>query len=141
MRRIAELMHIAPDIRREFMERELHPDEQTLGVLWACGIRNQQYFGMSNLVIKSFEYDGNQFREDMARMADYLASRGQLVEKRRKDVPPELWDEVSWWAPMKLLGQFLTEPPAPAPAWEDDVAHSIVDIGYNDEDWVSDFHF
>ena len=112
MKRIAELMHIAPATREEFLRRELNPDQETLRALWECGVRNQQYFGMGNLLIKSFEYDGASFREDMGRMADYLAARGQLIEKRRKDISREEQDHVSWWAPMKKLGQFLEEAPA-----------------------------
>ena len=144
MKRIAELMHIAPATREEFLRRELNPDQEILRVLWECGVRNQQYFGMGNLLIKSFEYHGDCFREDMGRMADYLAARGQLIEKRRKDVSREEQDHVSWWAPMKKLGQFLEEAPAGVTGsreYDPMAQHSIVDIAYNDEDWVSDFHF
>ena len=66
MRRVAEIMYIVPEKRERFLEESLHPSEETLKVLWKCGVRNQQYFGMNDLIFMTFEYVGNHFRDDMA---------------------------------------------------------------------------
>lgn len=155
MRRVAEIMHIAPELRDQFIEDVLHPDEQTLKVMWKCGVRNQQYFGLNNLLFMTFEYVGNHFKEDMAEMAQYLEASGHLITKRRRDVPLSQRDTASWWAPVKKIGQLLDETPAFAKgdaemSWENDyhslvgggmITHNLVDTTYDEEDWVDDFHF
>lgn len=155
MRRVAEIMHIAPELRDQFIEEALHPDEQTLKVMWKCGVRNQQYFGLNNLLFMTFEYVGNHFKEDMAEMAQYLEASGHLITKRRRDVPLSQRDTASWWAPVKKIGQLLDETPAFAKgdaemSWENDyhsmvgggmIEHYVTDTTYDEEDWVDDFHF
>lgn len=144
MRTVAEIIHIAPEERDKFLQESLHPTEETLKVLWHCGVRNQQYYGTSNLIFMSFAYVGSNFREDMARMSAYLESIGHLVTRRRREVPPAERSHVSWWAPVKKLGQVDPSTFAVS-SWENDCCgptpHSLADISYDEQDWVDDFHF
>ena len=155
MRRVAEIMYIVPEKRERFLEESLHPSEETLKVLWKCGVRNQQYFGMNDLIFMTFEYVGNHFRDDLAEMSAYMDSIGHLVEKRRRDVPVAERHTTSWWAPVKKIGQLLDDTPAFAGndsevSWEDDyhamvgggmIEHNLVDTTYDEQDWIDDFHF
>lgn len=151
MKRVAEVMHIVPNDREDFLNGALHPDEETKEVLWTCGVRKQQYFGFGDLILMTFEYRGEHFKEDMDRMAAYLGSRGHLVRKRRKDVPPELRNSSNWWAPVKRLGEILTEKPGGLRkhdavdffCYDGDMETGSVhnDIAYDEDDWTESIHF
>jgi len=148
MKRVAEIMHIVEDMRDEFISSALHPDDETLGVLWMCGVRNQQYFELGNLIFMTFEYDGSDFKEDMEKMTDFLRKRGHLIEKRRRDVAPEERDNTNWWAPVKKLGTLLSEKPSilvSDPLIVNDYremldgythdSHFSYDISFDEDDW------
>jgi len=84
MKRVAEIIHIVEGEREAFLEGCLHPDNETQKVLWTCGVRKQQYFSLGELLFMTFEYKGEDFSEDMKKMAAYLDSKGLLVQKRRR---------------------------------------------------------
>lgn len=150
MRRVAEIIYIVPEERERFLEGALKLDEETANVLWMCGVRKQQYFALNELIFMTFEYEGHQFDEDMKKMAMYLAGKGLLVEKRRKDVPLEERGKTNWWAPVKKLGSVLDS----APQKEDSI-YNLMDLldgsmgkeqgygstSFDEEDWTEGFHF
>lgn len=111
MRRVAEIIHIVDAEREEFINGALNPDEDTLKVLWMCGVRKQQYFAFNEYLVMTFEYEGVDFKNDMAKMAAYLDSKGLLVKTRRKDIPITARSTTNWWAPMKRIGTLLTDKP------------------------------
>lgn len=151
MRRVAEIMYIIPEEREKFLEGALHPDEQMQKILWACGVRNQQYYGMNGLIFMTFEYAGSDFAEDMKVMAAELAKAGHLVTKRRRDVPVAERASTNWWAPVKRLGTVMTQSPFVSEeeasqqeqylAMVDGSMTNSYDIAYDEEDWTEDFHF
>lgn len=151
MRRVAEIMYIIPEEREAFLAGALNPDEEMSKILWACGVRNQQYFGMNGLIFMTFEYEGTNFAEDMRVMAAELAAKGHLVTKRRRDVPVAERASTNWWAPVKKLGSVLTESPFASKEEEsreeaflamlDGSMEVAVDMSYDAEDWTEDFHF
>lgn len=154
MRRVAEIMYIIPEERETFISDSVNPDEETRKMLWMCGVRNQQYFGMNDLIFMTFEYDGHHFDRDMAAMAAFLASRGHLVAKRRRDIAPEARQTTNWWAPVKKLGSVLPE--APASVGEEDLtwdemyramvggsmsmADADTDTAFDEDDWTESIH-
>lgn len=111
MRRVAEIIYIVENEREEFLKGCLNMDQEACKVLWLCGVRKQQYFALNEFIFMTFEYDGQNFKEDMQKMSAYLESKGHLVEKRRKDVPVEEREATNWWAPVKRLASFLDEKP------------------------------
>jgi len=111
MRRVAEIIYIVENEREKFLEGVLNPDKETQKILWMCGVRNQQYFALNELIFMTFEYKGTRFENDMSKMASYLDSKGYLVRKRRKDVPVEERHTTNWWAPVKKLGTLLEKKP------------------------------
>lgn len=111
MKQVAEIMYLTESEREEFLKGALNMDEEAKKVLWLCGVRRQQYFALNEFIFMTFEYEGNNFKEDMARMAAYLDSKGHLIKKRRKDVPAEERTTTSWWAPVKKLGTLLDSNP------------------------------
>lgn len=111
MRRVAEIMHIVEAERENFLNGLLNPDEETQKIQWLCGVRKQQYFSLNELIFMTFEYEGNDFNSDMAKLASYLESKGHLIKERRKDVPLDKRDTTNWWAPVKKLGTLLDTKP------------------------------
>lgn len=151
MKRVAEIMHIPDGEREEFLKGVLSPDEETKKVLWLCGVRKQQYFGLNDLVFMTFEYEGSNFAEDMSKMATYLDTKGLLINKRRKDVPVAERATTAWWAPVKKLGSlFYGESTVQAEKdWDTEALAmfsstskaSYSDISYSDDDWTESMHF
>ena len=144
-------MHIVKQDREDFLDGALKPDERTKQVLWSCGVRKQQYFELGDLIFMTFEYQGDSFSEDMDKMAAYLDSRGHLVRKRRKDVPPELRNSTNWWAPVKKLGTVLNEEPEGLGktdtvdffCYEGHMLNTTFhnDISYDEDDWTESAHY
>lgn len=111
MRQVAEIIHVVESRREEFLKGAVNLTEEEKSVLWLCGVRNQQYYALNELIFMTFEYDGDNFKDDMDRMAAYLESKGHLVKTRRRDVPAGEMDTTDWWAPVKKLASLLdTEP-------------------------------
>lgn len=149
MRRVAEIMYIVEEEREEFLKGILNPDEEAQRVQWLCGIRNQQFYSLNDYIFMTFEYKGNNFNEDMSRMSAYLDSKGHLVKKRRKDVPPEERATTNWWAPVKKLGTLLESKPAFLAEEEDQDYMAMLDgvtvssdtsndISFAEEDWMEE---
>lgn len=151
MRRVAEIIYVVESEREEFLRGALQLDEETKKVLWRCGVRGQQYFALNEFIFMTFEYEGNQFAEDMAKMAAYLDTKGHLVKKRRKDVPLEERATTNWWAPVKRLGAVLEE--KPFSQGEDELAQdnfmsmndggmsykdAANDIAFDEDEWMED---
>lgn len=153
MRQVAEIMYVVQSEREEFLKGALHPDAEVKKALWLCGVRKQQYFALNDLIFMTFEYGGNCFQEDMAKMATYLDSRGLLIKKRRKDVPVEERTTTSWWAPVKKLGSLLDMNPE-ALSDEEKTQEKYMamldggmsatddanDISYDEDEWMEGVH-
>lgn len=149
MRRVAEIIYIVEEERKAFLDGALHPDIETEKALWVCGVRNQQYFALNDLIFMTFEYRGSHFERDMEKMAAYLDTKGLLVKKRRKDVPVEERSATNWWAPVKKLATLLTSRP-----FEDDEEQDYnlyfdgsmsskteyYDIAFDEDDWTESMH-
>lgn len=150
MRRVAEVMYIVESEREEFLKGALNPDVETRKVLWVCGVRNQQYFDLNGLIFMTFEYKGNDFRTDMAKMATYLDGKGLLVRSRRRDVPSEDRTSTNWWAPVKKLGAIMETSPFKRDEEASDVELGMIgdiaagnysDIAYDEDDWSESIHY
>ena len=153
MKKVAEIIHIVESRRAEFIRGAVNPDEETEKVLYLCGVRKQQYFALNDLIFMTFEYKGENFKEDMAKMAAYLDSKGLLVQKRRKDVPIDERENTNWWAPVKKLGSILEV----RPEFDDEVetkadymamldgsmgdGDDYADISYDEDEWLELIHF
>ncbi len=154
MKQVAEIIYVVPEERESFMNAVLHPSQETQKLLWLCGVRNQGYYSINDLIIEVFMYEGNHFYEDMAKLSAYLEKQGMLIEKRRKDVPASEQKTTSWWAPLKKYGLLLPE----SPFREEDEGESFEeryrgmtsgemqdsgverDFSYDEDDWSESIH-
>lgn len=149
MRRVAEIIYIVESEREKFLNESINLDEESKKVLWLCGVRKQQYFLLNELIFMTFEYDGQDFYADMEKMANYLNSKGALVQKRRKDVPVNERETTNWWAPVKKLGSVLDSKPVFDSDESEMERQSMLsgytggssdysNLSYSEEDWVDD---
>lgn len=150
MRRVAEIIYVVESEREEFIKGATNPDIETQKVLWMCGVRKQQYFALRDLIFMTFEYEGNSFNEDMAKMSAYLDSKDLLIKTRRRDVPIEDLNNVNWWAPVKRIGTTLDTNPFANEVQDVNLMAMLDgsmnendnwDTSFSEEDWMEDFHF
>lgn len=155
MKRVEELIYIAPERREEFIQKWLNPSVKTQQILWMHGIRNQYYFQMNDYILMTFEYVGTRFQKDMDALCAYPEIDSLLVKKRRKEVPKEELTTTDWWAPVKRLGCILQESPMPEDKEEElsltEQYHEMLngsmqngaaryDISYDEDDWSESIH-
>ena len=134
MKRVAEVLYVVPADREAFVNFYLHPDEELKRVLWLSGVRDQVFFAMEDYLLESFEYVGDDFYKDMARLSAYLDKKGYLVEKRRRDVPVEERGTVSWWAPLKRIGTIMQRHTMDFSAKDEKELYREMTSGYMNED-------
>lgn len=148
-KRVAEIMYIVEDERKAFLDSVLNLDEETEKALWVCGVRNQQYFALNDLIFMTFEYRGSCFERDMEAMAEFLDKKGMLIKKRRKEVAALELTTTNWWAPVKKLGDVLTSKPFEAEEEQDYLTYfdgnmalktEYGDISYDEDDWTESIH-
>lgn len=149
MKRVAEIIYVVKEEREAFLNGALNLTEEEAQAIWLCGVRNQQYYALNDLIFMTFEYEGNNFNEDMAKMASYLDTKGLLVNKRRKDVPLEERETTNWWAPVKKLGTLLTSKPVMNKQQEifdcyfdgEMISKKQYNIAFDEDDWSEGMHF
>lgn len=148
-KRVAEIIHIVEEQKQAFIDAALNPGDEALNVLWVCGVRKQQYFALNDYIVMTFEYEGDNFTEDMNKMAAYLDTKGILVKTRRKDVPIDQRSTSNWWAPIKRLGTLLeTKPSSIAEHGNEDYIsyldgymdefNDTNDIAYDEDEWLEE---
>lgn len=152
MKRVAEVIYVVDSEREAFLKGALNLTEEEKKVLWMCGVRKQQYFAVNDMFFMTFEYKGNNFKEDMNKMASYLDSKGLLIKTRRKEVPIEDRRKVSWWAPVKKLGSLLESNPFENETELDVECMEMLnatatagggsyDTSFDEDDWTDSIHF
>lgn len=154
MKRVEEIIYIAPERREAYLQHFLNPSQKVLQIQWVHGVRNQCYFQLKDYILMTFEYAGHDFYRDMAEMTATPEFAEYLVKKRRKDVPEDERLTTDWWAPVKRLGMLLTESPMP-PDMEElsseeqyremqsgsmSIGTESYDISFSEDDWSESVH-
>jgi len=101
MKRFGQVIRVRPEKFEEY--RRLHaavwPD--VLSMIRACNIRNYSIYHHDGLLFAYFEYVGNTFEADMARMAaDPVTQKWWSVCKPCQDPVPTR-KPGEWWATME----------------------------------------
>ena len=101
MKRFGQVVRVRPEKFAEY--RRLHaavwPD--VLGMIHACNIRNYSIYHHDGTLFAYFEYVGNNFDADMARMAaDPVTQKWWSVCKPCQDPVPNR-KPGEWWATME----------------------------------------
>lgn len=112
MKRAAEIIHIAAENRKEYLNKYINPSAKTAQILWECGIRKQFYYEFGEEILRPYEYTGKQFSEDMDAISNHKETEDFFLRQRRKDVPIEKRQTTNWWVPLKWCGASLMSEPA-----------------------------
>lgn len=101
MRRIGQVICLKPD-QIEAYER-LHATvwPEVLATISVCNIRNYSIFRHGTQLFAHFEYVGNDFEADMAKIAADPKTREWWTLTEPMQVPLETRTPGEWWATMK----------------------------------------
>ncbi len=150
---VSEIIYIVPEEREQFLREHVNPSKEIQRILWKHGMRKIHYFELNDLILRSYEYVGQHYYQDMAAIASYPATKAHLVQRRRRDVPEDQRKSVNWWAPLKRQGHLLVDDPFT----EEDVnfdeqyrammsgsmdeSEAREEFRYDEDDWSESVHF
>lgn len=152
MKRVAEIIYIVPEEREAFLKKYAEPSREIEEVLWKCGIRRQHIYTFDNLIMRSYEYVGKHFSQDMKIINGNELTSDYFIPTRRKDVPTTELMSTNWWAPLKWDGACLMTDPS---GDEDDSSYaeqyrSMLSgemeaseeraFAYSEDDWSESIH-
>lgn len=103
MKRCASVLRMPPENLARY--RDLHADvwPGVLATITDCGIRNYSIFHRSGWLFSYFEYVGDDYDADMARMADDPTTQEWWRLTNPLQEPLEDRAEGEWWASMVEL--------------------------------------
>jgi L-rhamnose mutarotase len=101
MRRIGQLIGLKPDEIKEYehLHKAVWPD--VLATISACNIRNYSIFRHGELLFAYFEYIGDDYEADMAKMAADPKTREWWTLTEPMQVPLETRASGEWWTIIK----------------------------------------
>ena len=107
MRRVQEVIYVVPEEREEFLKKQLNPSVKTGKFLWHHGIRNQFFYELEDFILMTFEYVGDNYEEDMKKLAADEENKRWLTFTDPCQEPVETAGEQEWWAPMENIFHIL----------------------------------
>ena len=99
MRRYGQVIGIKPEAIAEYERLHAAVWPEVLATIHACNMRNYTIFRHEHLLFAYFEYIGDDFAEDMAKMARDAKTREWWTYTDPLQVPFETNGE--WWTTMK----------------------------------------
>ena len=100
MTRYGQLLRIKRDKVAEYREHHAHVWPEVLRTIRDCNIRNYSIFLKDNLLFAYFEYLGEDFAADMAKMAADPKTQEWWAIMKPMQEPIETRAEGEWWANM-----------------------------------------
>lgn len=101
MRRVAQLIGVKPDRIDEYERIHAAVWPEVLATIHACNIRNYSIFRHDNLLLAYFEYVGEDYAADMARMAADPKTQEWWTHTDPMQEPLAGRREGEWWKPIK----------------------------------------
>ena len=101
MKRYGMVINVKPEKIEEY--KKLHADvwPAVLKKISECNIRNYSIYLIDNTLFSYFEYMGNDFNSDMAKMAADPTTQKWWAVCKPCQVPLEKREEGEWWANME----------------------------------------
>ncbi|MFC1675626.1 L-rhamnose mutarotase [Planctomycetota bacterium] len=101
MKRFGQVIGIKPEKLEEYkkLHAEVWPD--VLKLIKNCNMRNYTIFQKDNFLFAYFEYVGNDFEADMAKMDADETTKKWWAKCSPCQVPLETKKENEWWANMQ----------------------------------------
>jgi len=101
MQRFGSIIRVRPEMLDEY--RRLHADAWpgVLETIRACNIRNYSIYYRDGLLFSYFEYVGDDYAADMAKMAEDPVTREWWAHTDPCQEPVGSAADGEWWAPMQ----------------------------------------
>ena len=101
MRRFGQVIGVDPEQFEEYKRYHVAVWPEILAMITACNIRNYSIFHKDNMLYAYFEYTGEDFAADMAKMAADPKTQEwwAVMEPMQRPVPTKA--EGEWWANME----------------------------------------
>lgn len=101
MRRFGQIIGIPPENITEYSRLHAAVWPEVLQKITECNIRNYSIFVHDNLLFAYFEYVGEDFEADMAKMADDPKTQEWWAINKPLQSPLPTRQSGEWWATMK----------------------------------------
>ncbi len=100
MQRFGQIIGIKPEHFEDYKAYHAAVWPDVLKMITACNIRNYSIFHKGGLLFAYFEYAGDDFKSDMARMAADPKTQEWWAIMNPMQQPLENRSEGEWWATM-----------------------------------------
>lgn len=100
MKRYGQIIRMKPGYEQRYRELHRNPWEEINAVIKSCGIRNYSIFLRDGFLFAYFEYVGDNFEEDMAKMAADEATKRWWKETDICQEPIDTAVPGEWWTNM-----------------------------------------
>ena len=97
MQRYAQVIGVKPERFKEYAEIHANVWPQVLAMIEACNIRNYSIYHYNNMLFAYFEYCGNDFETDMAKMAADPTTQEWWDVCMPMQAPVTDRQEGEWW--------------------------------------------
>jgi L-rhamnose mutarotase len=101
MKRYGQIMRVKPENFEAYKAYHAAVWPDVLKMITACNIRNYSIFHRDGLLFAYFEYTGEDFDADMAKMASDQATQQWWAIMEPMQQPVENRREGEWWAHME----------------------------------------
>jgi L-rhamnose mutarotase len=101
LKRFGQLIQLRPETREEYIKYHAAVWPEVLQTIRECNIHNYSIFLKDDTLFAYFEYTGDNFEADMAKMAADPKTQEwwTIMEPMQKPIPTRAAGE--WWAKMK----------------------------------------
>ena len=101
VKRYGQLIGLNPEAYEKYVQHHAHVWPQVLQTIRDCNIRNYTIFFKDNILFAYFEYLGEDFAADMAKMAADPVTREWWAIMGPMQQPIATRQEGEWWANMQ----------------------------------------
>ncbi|MDW5265183.1 MULTISPECIES: L-rhamnose mutarotase [Acidobacteriaceae] len=101
MQRYAQIIHLQPEAEVAYKKHHQSVWPEVLSKITECNIRNYSIFLRDRILFGYFEYIGDDFAADMAKMAADTKTQEWWAIMSPMQKPLEDRAEGEWWASMK----------------------------------------
>lgn len=106
MKRFGQIIGVKPERFIEYKKYHAEVWPEILDMITRCNIRNYSIFHKDNVLFAYFEYVGNDFEADMAKMAADPKTREWWAIMEPMQNPLETRAKGEWWANMEEVFHF-----------------------------------
>ncbi len=101
MKRYGQLIGVKPEEFEKYKKYHAAVWPEVLDMIKRCNIRNYSIYHKDSMLFAYFEYTGDDYAADMARMAAHQKTQEWWAIMHQIQVPVESVSEGEWWSDME----------------------------------------